>query len=61
MDTEQQTEAIRQDLDALEDAAERSAQRLARRVAPYVLATVVLAALAWRMGRKARNRSGRRG
>jgi hypothetical protein len=61
VDTEQQTEAIRQDLDALEGAAERSAQRLARRVAPYVLATAVLAVLAWRMGRKARNRSDGRG
>jgi hypothetical protein len=56
MDTTQQTAEIRQDLESLEHTAERSAQRFARRVAPYVIATVVLSAWAWRVGRKRRNR-----
>jgi hypothetical protein len=61
VDAEQQVAEIRHDLDALEASAEKSAQRLARRVAPYVLATVVFAALAWRAGRRARKRSYLRG
>jgi len=61
VDTERQTEEIRQDLEALEQAAEESAERLARRLAPFVLATLVLAVLPWRAGRKARNRSRLRG
>src|SRR5689334_14661022 len=57
VDTEQPADEIRHDLAALEGAAEESAERLARRIAPFVVAAVVLVALAWLAGRRARNRS----
>jgi hypothetical protein len=61
MDNEQSADEIRQDLRTLERAAEESAEGLARRVAPFLLATMVLVVLAWIAGRRARNRSDRRG
>jgi hypothetical protein len=56
VDTTHQTAEIRHDLEALEHTAEQSAQRLARRIAPFVIATAVLAVLAWRAGRRARRK-----
>lgn len=58
VDTEQQAQELRQDLDALEQTAEQAADRFGRRVAPFVVAVVVLAVVAWIAGRRARNRTG---
>jgi hypothetical protein len=57
VDTDQQAEKIRHDLEALEHTAERATKRLARRVAFLVLVAAALGALAWFTGRKVRNRT----
>jgi hypothetical protein len=60
MDDEERAERLEHDLEALRGEAVHVGERAAVRIAPFVIGTVVLAALAWLVGRRLRDRAARR-